>query len=385
MNTIYDPASRSQKLTEILQEKIKNSAGVISFAEYMEAVLYHPELGYYNAPNFNLGKNGDYTTASEISSLYAKCFAQQCAAIFKTLGYQNILEIGAGTGHFARDLISSLFDLSEDKLQYFIYEKSPLLESKQKNELRKNSNFYSHIKWVKKLPQNFKGIIIANEVLDALPVHCFKIEEGEVKEKCVGWEVNHFTWSLKTPPKNSVFEKKTKELLNRYEFSSGYESEINLNLSSFIQSLADSLHTGIILLADYGYGRGEYYHPQRYKGTLTCFHQHKRSENPFLMPGLQDITAHVDFTKVIEDATDAGLQLAGFTSQAAFLLSCGLVKIAEEEEKKLLAIEKVNFHQAIKLLTFPSEMGECVKIMALKKNFAGSLLGFSFQDLSRNL
>lgn len=352
----------------------------ISFADFMEIALYHPEWGYYNAENIDLGTKGDFTTAPEISPLFAKCLARQIQQISPA----SLLEAGAGTGRLASDLLTELNKLGCLPSHYYIYEISSALRKKQQALLQSTlPEFFSRIIWLDTLPENFSGTIIANEVLDALPVHLFRVEKDGVKEKFVTWENNQFAWKYLEP--SGEYREEAERIRELYHLPEGYEFEINFYLSAFIASLAYSLREGIILFSDYGYGEREYYHPQRLRGTLTCFYQHRSYDNPLIFPGLMDITAHVDFTRVIENASGLGLSLAGFTTQSSFLLSCGLMDFAGECEESLDEAGKLELHQAIKILTLPTEMGERVKFMALSKGVDLELCGFEFQDRSRDL
>lgn len=393
MTTIYDlPAppnsklTRSKALEEHIRQEIDKQDGCISFAHFMGLALYHPQLGYYNADTFSLGKHGDFTTAPEISPLFARCFARQSLQIFAHLGTSNVLELGAGTGRFAHDFLHTLNTFDALPEHYFIYEISVNLRKKQQDFLRTISQeFFSRITWLDTLPTNFKGTIIANEVLDALPFHCFRIEENEIKERCVGWEKDKFIWQLCSPT-TPLLTEKVAHLIELYGLKPGYEAEINLSLPPFLHAIATSLTQGVMLFADYGYGQREYYHPARRHGTLTCFYQHDKHENPLIFPGLQDITSHVDFTYLIETAVENACSLQGYTSQAAFLLANGLMEFAAEAEKNLAAADEFQLHQAIKLLTLPTEMGEVIKVTALGKNVEPQRLqGFGLQDRRRDL
>jgi SAM-dependent MidA family methyltransferase len=396
MTTFYDlptpsdsALKRSKALTDFLRQEMNKHGGYLSFATFMQQALYHSELGYYNSETLILGKHGDFTTAPEISPLFAKCFAKQCLQIANHLGTAAILELGAGSGRFAKELLLEL-ERHPQRYRclpehYYIYEISVSLRKKQQDLLKSDCpTLFNRIIWLDELPSHFVGIVIANEVLDALPVHCFGIKENAIKERAVTFEKNTFHWTLTEPfsPNLAISGDTVRQL---YSLTNGYESEINLALPLFIQSVATSLAQGVILFADYGYGQSEYYHPERRHGTLTCFYQHHRSDNPFFFPGLQDITAHVDFTRVIETAVDCGCSLAGYTSQAAFLLACGLIELAQKDEQNLAPADEFNFHQAIKLLTLPTEMGERIKVMALSKNCDIPLLGFGLQDRRRDL
>lgn len=382
MTTIYEHP-RSKNLSDCIRQEIHKQNKAIPFASFMELALYHPKFGYYNADTFTLGEHGDFTTAPEISFLFAKCLARQIQQISSFLSQNNILELGAGTGRLAGDLLRELEYLPE---HYYIYEISGELRKKQENYLRSACpDFFPRIIWLDKLPENFTGTIIANEVLDALPFHCLKIDKNSIKERCVNWDGGKFIWELCEPSSQELLTH-AETLKDLYSLSEGYEFEINLSMNGMIQTLAQSLNQGVVLFADYGYGQREYYHPQRKQGTLSCFYQHKHHNDPLIMPGLQDITAHVDFTSVIDKAADCGFSLAGYTTQAAFLLACGLTSLITEEEKNLSPAEELKLHHAVKLLTLPTEMGEVIKFMALSKGLNDlKLLGFTLQDRRREL
>lgn len=379
-----DAIKRSLALTQYLKQEI-DQYGALSFNQFMQAALYHPQWGYYNAPTFTLGKQGDFTTAAEMSPLYAQCFSTLCCQLFETPDFRNILEIGAGSGRFAYDLLSALEKKGCIPTHYYIYEISSSLRKKQQDFLRKTCPlFYKRILWLEKLPQNFSGFIIANEVLDALPVQCFYIENEEIKERKVTYENDQFTWE-KTSPTTSLFTQEVMKIRQHCKLPQGYASEINLHLRAFIHPLAACLSQGVILFADYGYGQKEYYHLERHLGTMTCFYQHRRHNNPLILPGLQDITAHVDFTRVVDCAIQMDCALLGYTTQAGFLLDCGLMDYVTETEKHLNAHEQFTLHQIVKQLTLPTEMGECIKMMALSKKIEGPLVGFGLQDRRRDL
>ncbi|OGT38309.1 MAG: hypothetical protein A3F11_06420 [Gammaproteobacteria bacterium RIFCSPHIGHO2_12_FULL_37_14] len=375
----------SNTLVHILRQKIENQQGYISFAEFMEQALYHPQWGYYNSTHFNIGERGDFTTAPEISPLFAQCVANQCREIFDHLGQGQVLEIGAGTGKFAKDFLSYLDTLGCLPSAYYIFEKSSTLRNQQRAFLQSTCpHFFPRMIWLDTLPAKFSGVVIANEVLDALPVHCFRIEDHEIAERCVTWQNDAFAWKICKPTTDELSEK-IKQIHHQYALPPGYESEINLNLTFFLQSLTQAIEKGILLLIDYGYGQREYYRTERSSGTLSCFYQHHNHANPFILPGQQDITAHVDFTRVIETAIDNDCQLLGYTNQGPFLLACGLTEFVTTAEKQLSPIEIVHLRHAIKLLTFPTEMGERIKIMALGKNMSVDLSGFNLQDKRKEL
>ncbi len=376
--------SHSNKLTDLIRQEITASDGFISFARFMQLALYAPGLGYYSAGQHKFGKGGDFITAPEISPLFSQCIAEQCQQILNELGKGDILELGAGSGVFAKDLLLTLEKSNSLPEHYFILEVSAELRQRQQQLLTQHCpHLLTRISWLDSLPAALNGIIIANEVLDAMPVHCFRMDVSGIKERCVTWKDNHFVWKL-TEPTTSSLTQAIELLSQEHPLPEGYESEINLMLPAWIEAITSTLNKGVILFFDYGYGRGEYYHPERKMGTLMCYYQHQRHDNPFQLIGLQDITAHVDFTNVAEHACEAGCTLAGYTTQAAFLLNCHLLELAQKTAAKT-SIDEINQIQAIKKLTLPSEMGELIKVMALSKNYAKTLCGFPLPDRRRDL
>jgi SAM-dependent MidA family methyltransferase len=373
--------AHSQKLTNLIHAEIAGAGGSLSFARFMELALYAPGLGYYSAGSHKLGKMGDFTTAPEISPLFAHCIARQCREILSALSKPAILEIGAGSGQLAFDLLSELAHFNDLTATYFILEISADLRARQQQLLQRlPPDLYSRIHWLDTLPEDFCGIILANEVMDALPVHCFTIKNNFPYERSVKSVADHFAWHDREP--EEPLATALQSLYQNYELQEGYISEINLLLGPWLASLAHSLKQGVILLFDYGYDRRGFYHPERGQGTLQCYFQHHRHENPFTLVGLQDITAHVDFTRVAENADDAGLKVAGYTTQAAFLLACGLLDLAQTDLPPEVLYRQ---NQAIKTLTLPAQMGELVKVIALTRDVEFPLLGFTMYDRRRDL
>lgn len=375
--------ARSAALSTHLRDEMNNHPlKSIDFARFMALALYDPKGGYYQNPTFRIGAAGDFTTAAEISPLYAQCFANQIRSVFSDT--PAILELGAGSGQFACDLLQALEATGLPAL-YYIYEVSPALREVQKKLIAEQKpDYLSRIQWLCDWPQEFSGVIIANEVLDALPVRCFTNAGETVLERRVGIQQDGFCW-VEQAIHDAALADTARRLVDCYHLPPGYQFEINTSLPGFIERLAASVKFGLILLADYGYGQAEYYHPARHQGTLTGFYQHHRLDDPFRWPGLQDITAHVDFTQVIETASGLGLDLGGFTTQAGFLLANQLLPAAEAKEACLTPAEQFKLHQAIKTLTLPSEMGDVIKIMALSKGLTTPLRTFLQPDRRRDL
>lgn len=341
---------------------------IISFSEYMELVLYTPELGYYMSEHPIFGKEGDFITAPEISPLFAQCVARPCAQVLtKTQG--DILEIGAGSGKLAADLLSALPELPK---HYYIYEISPALRRRQQLYLQETiPDIFPRIQWLTQLPEKFSGMIIANEIIDALPVDCFLLKDNKIAGRGVTYKDQQFLWI--NYPASLEMQAAVQHIQDSLPIPmhSGYFSEVSLHVSAWLNNLATLLQSGIILLMDYGFTRNEFYHPERSEGTLMChYHQHAH-DNPFWYPGLQDITANVDFTAVAETAIKNNLDVISLASQARFLLACGLLDIFQAQLEMTYALT-----QQIQWLTSPAEMGERFKVMALAKNCALPLIGF---------
>ncbi len=371
-----DALAHSQKLVARIGQEIKQNGGAISFRRYMEMALYEAGLGYYVAGTHKIGAQGDFITAPEISPLYSRCIARQCAEIIQdTQG--DILELGAGSGIMAADILLELEKQQALPEHYYILDLSPGLKQRQQHTLQQHApHLLDRLSWLSGLPENFNGILLGNEVLDAMPVNVFTQQNEQVFEHHVVCEKNQLHEQLR--PANKTLHQQVMAL-NIPHHATPYTSEINPNLQGWFQSIADCLQQGVVLLIDYGYPHSEYYLPERNKGTLICHYQHLVNEAPLHYPGLQDITASVDFTAVAEAADKAGLKVAGFTSQAAFLSNAGLetyfmqaLDTKPQEQYKLA--------QQVRTLSLPAEMGERFKFIALTKNYDKPLQGFSTLD-----
>jgi SAM-dependent MidA family methyltransferase len=366
--------AHSARLQQRLREEIAACGGSISFARFMELALYAPGLGYYAAGKHKFGAPGDFITAPEIGSLFARCLARPCRSILAQLGGGDILEAGAGSGALAADLLLELEALDRLPERYLILELSDELRDRQAETLRcKAPHLLKHIRWLDTLPGSFRGMVLANELLDAMPVERFRITKDDVQQLHVAWENDRFVWR----------EKQADEAIWRriepLALPPGYTSEINLQAEAWVRSVADILKQGVMLLVDYGFPRAEFYHPQRSDGTLMCHYRHRAHDDPLTLIGLQDITAHVDFTAIAEAGTGTGVSLLGYTSQAAFLIGCGLEQLMSVSDP-----EDVRTHlgltQQVKKLTSPHEMGELYKVIALGRGVREPFPGFAGHD-----
>jgi SAM-dependent MidA family methyltransferase len=369
----------SKQLCDFIRRDIVQSGGWISFARYMELALYAPGLGYYSAGAHKLGAAGDFITAPELSNLFGRTLARQAIEIMKQSA-PHILELGAGSGKLALDLLLELERLGCLPDSYSILEVSADLRERQLALLKSRMpHLLERVQWLDKLPVSFSGAIIGNEVLDALPVHLVTNEALAFKERGVALDDNQFLWQDREITDTALLHA-AKQLIATPD----YLSEICLAARGLVSSLANCLTQGALLFIDYGFGAREYYHPQRLTGTLMCHYRHYAHDDPFYLPGLQDITAHVNFTDIAECGIDAGLELLGYTTQAFFLLNCGIAEQLQGSSPENLQ-EYLPLAAQLQKLTSPAEMGELFKAIALGKGIDGPLLGFSRGELSRML
>jgi SAM-dependent MidA family methyltransferase len=377
--------THSEQLRALIQHRIMDCDGWISFAEFMHMSLYSPGLGYYSAGLQKFADHekgaGDFITAPEISPLFAKTIARQVAQIIafgrdNHLNF-NLLELGAGTGKLAKDLLLELAALEQLPKQYFILEVSEHLRQTQRETLQGivPQDLFESVVWLDKLPDNFVGLILANEVLDALPVHLVTKNNGELFERGVSFE-SDFVWKDRLLSNHEI----AKEAF-QYCLPDPYLSEFCPAAKGLINSLVDALEMGVILLIDYGFSAREYYHPQRNQGTLMCHYQHYAHSNPLIHVGLQDITAHVNFSQIAENANE--VSLAGYVNQAQFLMNCGILDLMAQHLPD--SIEYMHLASAAHKLLSPAEMGELFKVIAFAKNMQEPLIGFFNGDKSHTL
>jgi SAM-dependent MidA family methyltransferase len=392
LGNIPAPSSDAIDHSEKLYQHIKQQliAQPLSFHDVMEQLLYAPGLGYYSAGAAKIGASGDFITAPEISPYFGYALARQCAQILSE-SCASILEIGAGLGTMARDILQQLEIDNNLPEHYYILEISADLRQRQQSLLKQQiPHLYSKFIWLEELPETpFEGVIIANEVIDAMPVHLFEMTATGATEIQVALsEMDELTFHQSGFISESLQQWFSREAIKNIEFTEGYCSEVNLMMESWMTGLAKFLKRGLILIIDYGYPRHEYYLPERSQGTLLSYYRHHSHDQVLFLAGLQDITAHVDFTAVAETASDAGLSVAGYTNQASFLSGCGILQMAEQAVAG--DIEKqYKIAQQIRTLLMPEEMGELFKVMALTKDLAvdisSQLSGFSYSDLRHHL
>jgi len=388
-DTLPEPSAeeqqRSRQLCAVIEQACEHNGGAISFAHYMQMALYQPGLGYYSHGSRKFGAAGDFVTAPEVSPLFAQCLARQIVEISQSLSDFSVLEFGAGSGVMAADILLALERQNVLPTQYQILELSAELRQRQRDTIaNKAPDLLARVVWLDKLPENFIGVVLANEVLDAMPVECFRRHGDAIEQMWVKFEAGHLIGDYR--PADKAVAEAAAEIEQRREalLPDNYCSELNLYHRPWIEALFNSMERGVVLLVDYGYGVKEYYHPERSQGTLMCHYQHRTHPDPFWCPGVQDITSYVDFSEVAHAAVDAGFEMLGYTSQATFLMGAGLAELHQEQVSDDVRVQ-VRLSQQIKTLTLPSEMGERFKVMGLMKKLDCSLSGFGFQDLRSRL
>ena len=364
----------SATLRRVIDDAIEASGGLIPFSRFMELALYSPEGGYYVSGLRKFGEQGDFITAPELGDVFARCLARQLAQVLDGLDNREVLEVGAGSGVLAMQLLKELDKSYELPSLYSILEVSPELSRRQFQLLQQEvPEHIDRIRWLSELPDTFSGVIVANEVVDALPVDRFTVKNGDVLGVGVAvgergfidatYTVDHARW----------------DAIRKLDLADGYSSEVGFQQQAWLRSLGDRLKSGVIIVIDYGFPCHEFFHPQRSKGTLMCHYRHRSHGDPYINVGLQDITAHVDFTALAKAASESGLSLLGFTSQASFLLSLGILDIIAPEMQGNTA-HTIEISQQVKKLTLPSEMGELFKVMVVGVGFEQPLLGFVLAD-----
>ncbi len=417
--TLPTPTSEAQvhsnRLRDFIHQDIAAQGGWIPFSRFMELALYAPGLGYYSAGARKFGAAGDFVTAPEISPLFGRTLARQIAEVMAQSA-PHIIELGAGSGKLAADVLGELERLDCLPQSYAILEVSADLRERQQALLRERfSHLVDRVHWLDALPENISGALIANEVLDALPVHLVHwraatalpspasgrgaggegrhstarplsptpLPEGVrgqvLFERGVASENNNFVWQERLIENTALLQ-----AAQQASVPDGYLSEISLATRGLIGSLCERLSKGVLLFIDYGFGTGEYYHAQRSQGTLMCHYRHHAHDDPFFLPGLQDITAHVDFTAVAESAIDSGAHLLGYTTQAYFLINCGITELLQDTAPENLR-DYLPLSAQLQKLTSPAEMGELFKVIALGKGIEEPLRGFISGDKSRLL
>ncbi len=376
-----DAAARahSRRLIESIAAEITASDdGRIGFARYMDLALHAPGLGYYSAGTAKFGPGGDFMTAAEFSRAYAACLARHCAAVLEETG-GGILEVGAGSGRMALAMLETLSGLGRLPARYEILELSAELRDRQRRLLagRLPAEIMARVHWLEQLPEApFDGIVVANELLDALPVHRLRRVGGRWRECCVTLVDGRLAADERAVG-DPRLEAAIDGIVSTVDpLPEGYLLEVGLAARDWVATLAGILGRAMLLIVDYGYPRREFYHPQRAMGTLVCYYRHRCHDDPLALPGLQDITAHVDYTALAEVGYEAGLDCLGFTTQASFLLGAGLLECVSEAA----IAEDPALSRELQTLLMPGAMGESFKVMALGRGLDTAGPGFAMRD-----
>ncbi|MCZ6895125.1 MAG: SAM-dependent methyltransferase [Gammaproteobacteria bacterium] len=369
-------------MSSLIRSEILKAGGAIGFDRYMQLALYEPSLGYYTGSSSIFGPGGDFITAPESGELFARCLARQCIQILDAIG-GSIVEYGGGSGRLACILLQILEQQDALPASYVIVEPSPRMRCRQETLLRDNvPACFERVRWSDKhAPLETDGIVIANEVLDAMPAKRFIVVDGSIRELGVGLNAQSFCWTVL----DSVALEVTgieRQRNGKVLLPDNFISEFNPALKAWFTDLSSVLRRAVVILIDYGYPRHEYFHPSRSSGTLKCHFQHRVHDDPFLYPGAQDITVAIDFTLVAELAVDAGLRVAGFTTQTRFLLACGMDQFVEASAERDDA-GQLKLAQEAKRLLLPSAMGQTCKAMALAADYSENLIGFAADERHR--
>lgn len=359
--------AHSERCARTIRDAIELQGGSISFGTFMQLALYAPGVGYYTSGNKKFGRDGDFVTAPEVSPVFAGVLARQCAEVFADIDAPAILEVGAGSGRLAVDLMARLDSLDALPASYRILEVSPELAARQRALFDECAPLHAiRVEWLNALPSRHRGVVIANEVLDALPVERFTRRHAVLAHRVTvddrgGFAIVEADATDELAAAVEVIERDLGQPL-----PDGYVSEVSLGARAWVHDLLDSVDEGFVFLFDYGLSRREYYATDRSGGWLRCHFRHHAHNDPLILPGIQDITAWVDFTSVAESASGHGAAIAGYTSQAFFLINGGLdAEIAAAEGKT--RAEQLELSSAVKMLTLPGSMGEHFKCLGMSK------------------
>jgi SAM-dependent MidA family methyltransferase len=377
-----DAAAHSARLVAALRAEITAGGGWLSFARFMDLALYAPGLGYYAAGAAKFGAAGDFVTAPEMTGLFGRALARQAAEVMAH-SEAAVLEAGAGSGRLAADLLGELERLGALPERYAILELSAELRARQRQTLAAAvPHLLPRVEWLDRLPERFSGLVLGNELLDAMPAHIVAWRADGIFERGVALaDDGSFTWNER--PACGALLAAAEEISGQCALPPGYESEIGLAARAWTAEWGGRLAAGAVLLIDYGFPRREFYHLQRGRGTLMCHYRHQAHTDPLFLPGLQDITAHVDFTATVAAGHGAGLELLGYASQGQFLLNCGILDLLADQNDASPAFFRAA--GAVNKLLLPHEMGELFKVIALGRGIAAPLLGFRQGDQSRRL
>ncbi len=375
------------RLSAKIQSELFKQDGKIPFSQFMQMALYEPGLGYYQNNLHKFGEKGDFITAPEMGSNFAKCLARSIRQFFhdspstEPTPSRVLLEIGAGSGILAVNLLMELEQLDALPDQYLILEPSAQLKNQQKSLLKKRlPDYFSNIEWISQLPEKLQGLILANEVVDAIPCERVRRVDGQWRQLGVSYANGDFNDCLMTPVDVDDLPSLLSRECGENCYPDDYTTEYRPLAKGWIKALANSLDSGAILLIDYGYSESEFYHLQRVQGSLRCFISHHSHSQPLQYVGLQDITAHVDFSQIARIAYENALEISGYTSQAGFLLENGITEISDERAQNQTPEQRYQTSQELQKLLMPGQMGEVIKVILLSKNLETQIKGFTLQD-----
>jgi SAM-dependent MidA family methyltransferase len=374
--------AHSARVVAHLVHAIADEEGWISFADYMNAALYAPGLGYYAAGAHKFGAAGDFVTAPELTPLFGRTLAVQLAQVFAQVPDGEILEIGPGSGRLAADVLAGLAERNALPARYLLLEVSPDLRERQREHLSAFArDFRSRVEWIDALPQRWSGAVIANEVLDAVPAHRVVRRGGQWFERGVSLDASAHLAFADRPLASGKLRNVAQ---TRFPEGGDYVSELNPTAEALVTSIGERCERGLMLLLDYGFPAAEYYHPQRDSGTLMAHYRHRALADPFWCPGLIDMTAHVDFTAMARASVAGGMSVAGFATQAHFLVNCGVLDALARcgDPQSAAYLRAAN---AVQKLTSPAEMGELFKVLALRRGIDAELVGFREGERSHRL
>jgi SAM-dependent MidA family methyltransferase len=368
-----EAVAHSQQLAGRIADAIVAEGDWIPFSRFMELALYAPGFGYYSAGARKFGESGDFVTAPEVSPMFGKCIGLQAGQVLQRVG-GDVLELGPGSGTMAADVYQSLKEQGVLPDRYLMLEVSPDLRERQRDLLEKRFGIpeMSRFVWIDRLPEKIRGFVVANEVLDVVPCSIVHRRRGEFLESGVILSDSGFALDDQ-PLRDGDLRRRAMGVFPRGDYD--YMSEINLAAEGLVRTIASNLDKGLAIFIDYGFPEREYYHPQRSEGTVRCHYRHRVHGDPFFMPGLQDITAHVDFTAMSRAAESGDAELLGFTTQAYFLISCGLGVLVADKDPTM-TLSRLRGTSAIFRLINPAEMGELFKVLGFGKGMDGPVLGF---------
>ena len=377
----HEALAHSARVVAHIERMIAASGGWISFADYMGAALYAPALGYYVAGARKFGPSGDFVTAPELTALFGEALAAQIEGVLAQLPGSSVIELGPGTGRLAADVLSALAARNALPERYCLLEVSPDLRERQREHLRDRvPDLLPRIEWIDVLPRHWRGLLLANEMLDAVPPHLVARRGGAWFECGVESDAGEFRFADR-PLGAGALRDAAKAC---FPPEGDYLSEINPAAQALVRSLARRCEAGALLIFDYGFPASEYYHSQRNSGTLMAHYRHRASDDPFFLPGLADLTAHVDFSAIAHAGVAGGMSLAGYATQARFLINCGILDLlARRGEPQSAAY--LREAAAVQKLLSPAEMGELFKALALAKGIDGDLIGFGDGDQGHRL